>query len=346
VAAVTALPAVQTVPRFVGGGRISIGERPVPEPGAGELLLEVRANALCGTERDQLNAGSDITPGHEAAGIVVAAGAETATRVGTRGVVYLMDFCAACRSCSLGATNQCLAKRADRGFTHDGGYGAYELISERQFFPVGADLDLTEATLLLDVMGTTRHAIERARLVREDIGSVVVAGAGPIGLGVVAMSRLVLGSDVPVVIGEVVPYRLELAASLGARTVDLRSSTLADGVRAAGLPGGADVAIDTSGRTAARLGLIGAIGQRGVLVCVGHGEELALDVSRDLIGPERAVLGSEYFRFDELPRNLELLRAHRAELAPIITHRLPVAELEAAFALFLSGATGKVVVEQ
>jgi len=345
-ASVTVLPAVQEVPRFVGGGRISIGERPVPEPRIGELLLEVRANALCGTERDQLATGSDVTPGYEAAGVVVATGPATSTAIGARGVVYLMDFCGACRSCARGATNQCLAKRADRGFTHDGGYGVYELISERQFFPVGPDLDLAEATLLLDVMGTTGHAIARARLIREDIESVVVAGAGPVGLGVVAMARLLLGPDVPVLVGEIVPYRLELAASFGAQPVDLREATLAEGIRSAGLSGGADVAIDTSGRSSARRGLLDAIGKRGVLVCVGHGEELLLDVSSDLIGPERAVLGSEYFRFDELPANLALLLAHRAELTPIITHRLPVAELHAAFAVFLSGETGKVVVER
>jgi threonine dehydrogenase-like Zn-dependent dehydrogenase len=341
----TRLPTVQHVARFVGGGRISTWDRPVPEPAAGELLLEVRANALCGTERGQLEAGSVVTPGHEAAGIVAAAGPQTTTGVGTPGVVYLMDFCGACRSCAMGATNQCLAKGADRGFTHDGGYGAYELVSESQFFPVDPDIPAAEATLLLDVMGTTGHAIERAQRLRPDIESVAVAGAGPVGLGVVAMSRLLLGPDVPVIVGDVVPYRLDLAASLGARPVDLRDMTLADGVDAAGLST-ADIAIDTAGRTAARRSLLEVLGKRGVLVCVGHGEELTVDVSRDLIGPERAVIGSEYFRFDELPRNLELLRAHRAALAPIVTHRFPVSELQQAFALFMAGATGKVVVER
>lgn len=341
----TVPPAVQHVPRFVGGGRISTWDRPVPEPRVGELLIEVRANALCGTERQQLEAGSTVTPGHEAAGIVVAAGAGTTTALGTPGVVYLMDFCAACRSCVLGATNQCLAKRADRGFTHDGGYGAYELISESQFFAVDADLPAAESTLLLDVMGTTGHAIERAHLIRGDIQSVAIAGAGPVGLGVVVMSRLLLGPDVPVIICDVAPNRLALAASLGARPIDLRAMTLAEGIGRSGLQS-VDLTIDTAGRTAARQKLLEVLGKRGVLVCVGHGEELNLDVSNDLIGPERAVLGSEYFRFDELSRNLELLRAHRAELAPIVTHRLPVTELGAAFALFMSGATGKVIIER
>ena len=86
--------------------------------------------------------------------------------------------------------------------------------------------------------------------------------------------------------------------------------------------------------------------ERGVLVCVGHGEELTLEVSPDLIATERAVLGSEYFRFDGMLANLERLQAHREYLAPIITHRFPVGEIQAAFETFFGGQTGKVVIEQ
>ena len=60
--------ATQTVPYFPGDGLIAWRERPVPAPGPGELLLRVRANALCGTDRELLARGSDVTPGHEAAG--------------------------------------------------------------------------------------------------------------------------------------------------------------------------------------------------------------------------------------------------------------------------------------
>jgi threonine 3-dehydrogenase len=336
----------QRVPMFLGGGRIGRQERPVPDPGAGELLLRVRANALCGTDRGQLQDGSAITPGHETAGEVVLAGPGTSTAVGTRGVVFLMDYCGACRSCRAGATNQCLAKRADMGFTHDGGLGQFELVHETNFFATGPGLEAAEATLLLDVMGTTSHALARASAVRTDIQSVLVAGAGPVGLGMLAMARLLLGPDVTIVVTDVQPYRLELAERLGAIPVDLRRRALADALRETGISSGADVAVDTAGREAARRALLDALSQRGVLVCVGHGEGLTMAISRDLIGPERTVMGSEYFRYDELPRNLELLRANRAYLGQIITHHLGIGELEEGYRLFLAGETGKVVIEQ
>ena len=90
------------VPQFNGGGRITFGEKPVPTPGLGQLLVQVKANTLCGSERGQFQGGSQVTPGHEAAGVVAAVGPDTHTPVGTLGVVFLMDFCGACRSCRLG----------------------------------------------------------------------------------------------------------------------------------------------------------------------------------------------------------------------------------------------------
>lgn len=319
--------------------------RAVPDPGPGQLLLRVRANAICGTDREPFAAGSAVVPGHETAGEVISAGPGTTTPIGTAGVVYLMDFCRGCRSCLLGHTNQCLAKRGDCGFTRDGGFGPFELIAESQMFPTPG-LPADEATLLLDVMGTSSHALGRARQARPDIESVAIAGAGPIGLGLAAVCRLVLGPDVPVLVSDLSAYRLGLAESLGAEAVRGTDDTLAAAANRGGLDG-VDAAFDSTGRRVARDGLLAALtSRRGVLTCVGHGEDLHLDVSRQLIAPERSVLGSEYFRYDELPDNLRLLSAHRAYLAPIITHRFPVERIDEAFALFLAGRTGKVVVEQ
>ena len=69
-------------------------------------------------------------------------------------------------------------------------------------------------------------------------------------------------------------------------------------------------------------------------------------MSSQLIAPERAIVGSEYFRYDELPTNLELLRQNQPYLRRIITHRFPVDRIDEAFATFLAGPCGKVVVEQ
>ena len=339
------IPEVMTVPKFEGGGIISFHEKAVPVPGPGQLLLQVGANALCGSERGQFYEGSAVTPGHEGAGIVAAAGPETVTAVGTTGAVFLMDFCGECRSCALGFTNQCLHKRADYGFNIDGGFGAYELVNENVFFGVDSDMSATEATLLLDIMGTNGHGVRRGQLVRQDIESAVVTGAGPIGLGMLAMLKVMLGFELPVVISDVVPYRLELAERMSGLPVNVAETSLAEGIERHGLTE-VDAAFDTSGRGDARRSALDALSQRGVLICIGHGQGLDLTVSPDLIGPERAVIGSEYFCYDELPRNQGYLREHKDYLMQIITHRLPVCDIQHAFELFFAGDTGKVIIEQ
>lgn len=325
-----------SAPVFRGMERIEYVERTYRQPGAGELLIAPRANALCGTDRGFWTRGAEHVAGHETAGVVLEAGDGTTTPVGARGVVFLMDFCGGCRSCRLGATNQCLAKRGDMGINTDGGYGRYEVVHESNFFPITDDIDFATATMLLDVMGTSGHAIGRAQQVRSDIESVYVAGAGPIGLGLLVMSKLVLGQDLPVFISDVSAWRRDFAGTLGGIPVDPAELSAVDSP---------DVAFDASGKEIARRGALDILGQRGVLVCVGHGEQLTLDVSGDLIALEHAVLGSEYFRYDEMPRNLELLRANTELISRVITHRVPIADLEHAFELFLSGETGKVVVE-
>jgi threonine dehydrogenase-like Zn-dependent dehydrogenase len=339
------IPSNCKVPVFAGNKQIKFGEKPVPQPGPGQLLLQVHANALCGSERPQFFDGTPTTPGHEAAGTVVAAGPGTRTVVGTPGVVFLMDFCGQCRSCRLGFTNQCLHKRGDMGFNQDGGYGQYELIHESIFFPVPAEFSATEGTLLLDIMGTGGHAIERCQLLRPDIESLLILGAGPIGLGVLMMAKIILGRQVKVYLTDIVPYRLKLAEKLGGLPINVAQGSIKDGLRSHGAEA-ADMAVDTSGKQIAREEGLRALAQRGTLVCVGHGEGIALKISPDIIAPERSVVGSEYFRYDELGPNLRRLTQHRAYLSQIITHRFGVDEIQKSFELFFGGETGKVIIEQ
>src|SRR6266436_6071930 len=303
------IPTSFRVPAFIGNKRIQFTEKPVPKPGPEQLLLRVHANALCGSERPQFFDGTTTTPGHEAVGTVVAVGTNTHTDVGTSGAVFLMDFCGKCRSCRLGFTNQCLQKRGDMGFNKDGGYGQYELIHESIFFPVPEEFSATEGTLLLDIMGTGGHSIERCQLMRPDIESLLVLGAGPIGLGVLAMAKIILGRQVRVFMTDIVPYRLKLAEQLGGLPINVSKSTIGAALKTHGVDS-ADMAVDTSGKQVAREEGHRALAQRGSLICVGHGEGISLKISPDIIAPERGVVGSEYFRYNELPTNLQRLREH------------------------------------
>ncbi|WP_020578231.1 alcohol dehydrogenase catalytic domain-containing protein [Actinopolymorpha alba] len=328
---------IAEAPRLIGNEQVSFVPISYPDPAPGQILLRVRANAVCGSDREIFAQGSDTIAGHEVAGEVAAVGPGATVPIGARGVAFLMAYCGRCRNCQRGATNVCLDKSGDLGFNRDGGLGPFALIDERVFFPVDDDIPFPLATMLLDVMGTSGHAMDRASLVRPDIESLYVAGAGPVGIGVLVMARIRFGPDVPIRVSDVSPWRLEFAESLGARPVH------ADRVDSIPL---VDVAIDASGRTSAREAAVARLAKGGALICVGHGQDLRLDVSPDLIATERAVLGSEYFPFADLAHNLTLLREHRDTIARVITHTYDVAEVGEAFRTFLSGQSGKVVVTQ
>lgn len=328
---------IAQAPQFIGDEAVSLVEREYANPRRGQLLIRVRANALCGSDRSLFSQGADTIAGHEFAGEVVEAGEGAITPLGTRGVVFLMAFCGECRHCLRGATNICLDKRGDVGFNRDGGLGPFALVEERTFFPIGDDIPFPLATMLLDVMGTSGHALDRAELVHSDIRSIHIAGAGPVGVGALVMAKIRYGDDVPVFVSDLSPWRLDFVESLGARPLRLED--------VASMPP-VDLAIDASGRTAAREAAVSRLATGGVLVCVGHGEEIRLNVSRDLIATEHAILGSEYFPFSDLPRSLELLRAHRDTIGRIVTHTYDVSEVQTAFRTFLGGESGKVVVTQ
>ncbi|NHN32697.1 hypothetical protein G9U52_23005 [Paenibacillus sp. S3N08] len=123
------------------------------------------------------------------------------------------------------------------GFTKDGGYGPYMVVNETIFFPVDHELPLSEATMLLDIMGTGGHAIKRGLLVHPDIQSILVAGAGPIGLGVLAMAKILLGESIPVYVMDMIPYRLELVKKLGGIAIDLTENSLDEFLQANGAQG-------------------------------------------------------------------------------------------------------------
>ena len=174
-------------------------------------------------------------------------------------------------------------------------------------------------------MGTGGHALGRITRMREDVESLFCSGAGPIGLGVLAMAKARFGHDFPVYISDVSPWRLKFAESLGGIPVDVREPE-----RDAGA-GRHRRRHRLHGQDRGARAIIEFLGKRGVLACVGHGEGLSLTVSPDLIATERTVMGTEYFRYAEMRDNLELLLANRDYFGKIITHQMPRSQISEGF---------------
>ena len=153
-----------------------------------------------------------------------------------------MVFCGSCRSCLLGHTNQCLDKRADMGFSHDAGYGPFELVHESNFFAVPECVSAADVSLLLDVMSTSSHGLNRIQRIRDDVESLYVGGAGPIGLVILAIAKLRYGADFPVHISDLSSWRLEFAERLGGIPIDVGNAQAIAAITSS------DAAIDSTGK--------------------------------------------------------------------------------------------------
>ena len=331
--------------RFLGGGRVVVEERPVPEPRPGEVLVRVGACALCGSDRAAFRDGSPVTPGHETAGEVAAVGqGVTGVGVGARGVVYLVDYCGSCAACRHGWTNVCLARRRMYGFDAPGGLAEYQVVAAPCFLPVDPRLPADVATTLLDLFGTTAHALRRVGLgdPGSPAASVAVLGCGPVGLGALAVAGALGVSERYGV--DLVGYRLAMAERLGAVPVDAGDGDPVAAVRAS-RPDGCDVVVEAAGRAATQRQAIELAGPGGRVAIVAHSAEpLELWTSADLIRREVTLVGAEYFPVGELAANAELVAAGRLDPAPLVTDRFPLVEVQQAYDAFWSGRTGKVVV--
>jgi propanol-preferring alcohol dehydrogenase len=244
--------------------------------------------------------------------------------------------------CRRGETGACLRKERMIGFTHDGAYAEYMVVPERCVLGIDREMHLDNASMLLDVLGTTFHAIRRSGIAPEQMEAVCVMGAGPIGQGaIIALHGLGVSKVFAV---DINPARLEMAAKLGAHVLDGREGDMVARIRALVLDG-PDFVLEATGNQAAQRQAIDMVAAGGPVVFVGHSPHpFEVRSSADLIAQEKLLIGSEYFGVAEFAQNLALLRAGRVDPLPVITHRLPLDQIEEAFRLFWSGRTGKVLV--
>jgi len=107
-----------------------------------------------------------------------------------------------------------------------------------------------------------------------------------------------------------------------------------------------DVAIDATGKAIARKNALQALAKRGVLVMVGNGEGLEFEQYPDMGGPERSILGSEYFSYNEMEANHELLKNNQEYLSQIITHQYNIEDVQKSYEHFFSPESdaGKIAV--
>lgn len=331
------------------GRPLQIEEVADPTPGPHDLILRVRASGLCGTDLHLTEPGSALPLpsgailGHELAGEIVAAGACAAAsfQVGERVAVLPHLCCGEASPCRNQGRRFACSRMLTLGLgTAPGGYAEYVRISESGAHRLPAAISFRHGALV-EPLAVGRHAVELARLPPN--ATVLVLGAGPVGLATVIFARLAGARHV--IVSEGVAYRRDLARKLGATAVvdpsqplpqqlfDLAGEAPQGVFECVGAPGLLDLAMS-------------ATAPGGKVVVVGVCQ--SRDSIRPLLGIARELciqfaLAYGPADFDAV---IALLAAPQIDVASLITDVVDLAGLPAAFeALRTPTHQCKVIVE-
>lgn len=309
--------------------RVEAVEAPVF--GAGEALVRVAAAGICGTDY-RIWSGERVVryplvPGHEVIGEIVATGAGVGrVAVGDRVAVEPNWGCGACDLCREGSGNLCL-RRTAVGIDRAGGFADLVALPERACWRAPAGL-ADDRLLLTEPLAVVVRAVARAAPRAGE--SAAVVGAGTLGLLALQVLR-VRGCRVLVVSRS--DRRLGLARSLGAEaTVAVGAGDPVGPARELSGRDGVDLVVETAGTPEAvelALGCVGFVRPGGRVVLTGLPHEPSRVEFFWLVRREIDVRGSMIYQ-EEFGEALALLARGAIDVAPLLTHRFPLEEIEAA----------------
>jgi threonine dehydrogenase-like Zn-dependent dehydrogenase len=336
-----------------GPENYQIEEVAVPRPGPGEVLVKVDAVGICasdlkcyhgaakfwGDENRPAWAETEVIPGHEFCGTVVqldqAATDHWGIEVGDRVVAEQIVPCWECRYCLRGQYWMCQPHDMF-GFKrrNPGGMAEYMIYSTNSLVhKVSKDLPPHHAAFA-EPLACSLHAVERAGIHFTD--TVVVAGCGPIGLGMVAGARA--KSPAHVIALDMAPDKLELARECGADIVIniaeedavARVKELTDGY-------GADVYLEGTGHPSAVPQGLNLLRKLGTYVEYGvFGSDVTVDWSIISDDKELDVLGAHLGPYC-WPAAIRMIESGILPMDRICTHQLPLADFQRGLDLVASG---------
>ena len=348
-----AIPPVMRGAYLPGNSTVVFKEVPVPEPGHGEVLLRVKASAICGSDiraiyREHLGKGPEgyqnVICGHEPAGQIVKRGPGCRRfREGDRVIVYHISGCGVCNDCRRGYMISCSSEQHRRayGWQRDGGMADYLLAEEKDLVALPDALTYLDGAQVACGFGTVYEALEKIGVCGND--AVLVVGLGPVGLAALMLAGA-MGAEKRIGVDSA-EERVKLAGDM--RLADL---LLAPGpealrqIRDATGGHGCERAVDASGNDLGRLLAIQATRQWGKCAMVGEGGAVAFNPSPDIIHEQKTLYGSwvtSIWKMDELVERLVRWNLHPETL---VTHRFPLEKAPEAFALMAGGKCGKVAV--
>lgn len=340
---------------YHGKNDVRLETVPVPQIGAGEVLIRVHTCGICGTDLKKIATGSHSAPrifGHETVGeIIAAAEGVSSFSPGDRVMVFHHIPCRECYYCRHKVFAQCAVYKkvgVTAGFEPSGG-GFAEYVRVMDWIVRAGLVKIPghvsyEQAAFIEPVNTCMKAIESLQL--EPGETVLVIGQGPIGIILAALARR---AGATVVVSDLYPQRLKITESYGVRhTVNASVSDPTERVRELTDGRGADaVILATAGNSLIKPAMDATrAGGRVMLFAQTQRSEVAIDPAAVCVD-EKTLLGSYSASVDLQEENVRLVLSGEIDFARLVTHRFPLRQ--AVEALHLASHPGpeslKVVVQ-
>lgn len=293
---------------FPGDRQVEYIELPDPVPDAGDVVLEVKASGMCGSDLHAYRRQKSTAPtgrhlfhdgpiicGHEPCGVVVAIGKAvpaSLARMGQRVMVHHYSGCGGCNSCRSGWQQLCQeVPLRVYGANDHGAHAKYLKVPATTLVALPDELSFTTGAAISCGTGTAFGGLRRLDLSGRD--TIAIFGQGPVGL---AGTQLAKAMGARVIALDVSDSRLDIARRLGAdEVINPARDAAVDVIRQLTRGDGVDASLDSSGSAAARLAAVQSLKTWGRACLVGEGGELRLDVSADMLRKQVTVMGSWTF---------------------------------------------------
>ena len=318
------------------GGSLQVATRPVPRPGFGEVLIQVRASGLCSTDLHLLSGRQPLGDlprivGHELAGEIVELGEGVSRwQTGERVTAAIDVTCGHCRFCLAGETQLCRAMQRI-GFERDGGHADYVAVPAANLVALPEEISYAAAAILPDAVACMYHSLIHQG--RVGIGQrILILGVGGLGIHGVQIAR---SAGAAVMATSRQPQRIALAEKYGAIGVNTAQQQLAGAVAEFTGGQGVDVVVDNIGtRESVREGL-SMLRPGGKFLVVAYLDESFEIPSIPLFKTELEIIGCRGCTKQDLIDVVRLV--HTGQVTPVLGASYALEQIGEAAARLESG---------
>jgi 2-desacetyl-2-hydroxyethyl bacteriochlorophyllide A dehydrogenase len=327
---------------WYGGKDLRIEELPLPKIKDNEVLVQVKAVSICGSDvHAYLGVSKRRVPplvmGHEFSGEIASVGSKVKNlRVGERVVVEPIVSCGICQLCRLGRNNIC-QNLSLVGLHVSGAFSENVAVPARKCYPLPKTVSFEEASLT-EPLAVAVHAVTLAAV--EKTTTIAIIGSGAIGLMTLQVAKSIGVNSIVVL--DTLAYRLALARKLGATaTINVKDE---DPLQKILKDGGVDIVFEAVGHQETVQQGLAMVKTGGKVIVIGMLEEMMQLPMLDITVKELALQGSYGYTSDDFQQALTLLAKGNINVKPLITHQFPLHEIKRGFEVLSQGAENVVKV--